>query len=469
MKVLAVLFAVFAISFAQTVTPLVGTVTGSFAATDNAYAVNVYTLWLNENVSTATVQIADTTTTGCYYYIYASGREVPCGSEFDIASEDLYPCRGSSYNYDYVTSTEDFDIYPTSYSEYMYVTLGSYVYISVTRTSFSDADACTYTLTPTVTECPEGQLAVFQTGTPECFPVTHLDMGPTSTNTTYHPAPVLADGNDWVFFRIWVPVGTASLHLTGNVTTTGFSPYIYLQNRYAPGSSYYVDYFYGSSVDTDTYAYDDYIYNPQWGYFYFGFTDYPISASALTVELKVCGAGMGGWNCTYTVNSVDTVTPVATSVTLTNPSTSHSPYSLDTQYFILSTTTPMVTTYVNYTFTLTSGDVYVYYRKDGFVDDDSDQYVVSNNYDYISTAGDFVNIALTPADLALPGNFVIAVQNDGTYPSTAVVAVASAATSSSSTTGDATGNASTDSTTTGSASSVAYCFALIALCVAALF
>jgi hypothetical protein len=264
-------------------------------------------------------------------------------------------------------------------------------------------------------------------------------------------------------------MGTASVRVVGNLTTSDYTPYIYFQNRYAPGSSYYFEYVSPSYLGSNMYEFDDYVYNPQWGYFYIGVTDGTVTAGSIMVELRVCGAGMGGWNCTYTVTSVDTVTPVAATVTLTNPSTSHSPYSDDTQYFILTTTTPMITQYVNYTFTLTSGDVYVYYRKDGFVDDDSRQYIVSSNYQGLTTAGDFVNIALTPADLAFPGSFVIAVSNDGSYPSTAVVVASSASASSSSTTGAATGGATTDSTTTGSASSVAYCFALIALCVAALF
>jgi len=295
-------------------------------------------------------------------------------------------------------------------------------------------------------------------------------MGATSTNTTYTISPVLASGSDWVYYRIWVPVGTASIHVYGNLTGPDYTPYVYVQGRYAPGSSYYLTYFTGSQYyGTNDYAFDDTVYNPQWGYYYFGVTGYQVTGGALTVDLRVCPTGMGGWNCTYTVTSVDTVTPVAATATLTNPTDTSAVYDLDTQYFVLSTSTPMITTFVNYTFTLTSGSVYIYYRKDGFVDDDSDQYVNSYNYESMSTAADFVNIALTPADLVLPGNFVMAVQNNGGHPSSAVVAVTSAATSSSSTTGDATGAATTDSTTTGSASSVAYCFALIALCVAALF
>jgi len=471
MKVVAVLLVALAVAFAQdyTLVPLTGvpSYSNSFTTTDAPYKIHVYTLMINENVAYASINITQPTTT-CTLYVSGSGNEVPCGTQWDIdSSAVMYPCRGNTYT---TTSFDqgDYVIYPDDYSQYKFVNLGSMFFITVTRSYFYDTDACDYTIAPTVMECGTGNVSALVTGsTYECFALNRLDNGPTSTNTTYKLPNFNLTSTEYKLFRIWVPAGTGSVHIMGNVNTTYSAPSIYVSQNRVP--NYYVRDFSFSynTYNVDTYFYDEWIFNPVAGYMYVSFGLDTIDMGVdISIVLNVCGAGVGGWNCTYTVQSVDSPsTMVSATASVVRPDSTNLPFGTDgAEYFILKTTTSMPTAFANYTVTPANNDIYVYYRKNAFVDNLQYNYIESTYYELISTTP--FTVALTPADLSFPGWFVLAVTNDAAVGSTVTATVTSSYAAS--TTGAATTEATT-AATTGAASSVAYCFALIALCVAALF
>jgi hypothetical protein len=272
-----------------------------------------------------------------------------------------------------------------------------------------------------------------------------------------------------------VPFGAASFTIKGNLTTTSSYPYVYVQYGYAPGYSYYFDYF-SSSYESGSgnYLFDEVVYYPKAGYVYIGFYSAAITAGTVMIETRMCPTGLGGWNCTFNVYDATANPTFTQSLAIVNPATFPSaPYSSDTFAYVIATvTTPMVTTYANYTFTVQTGTSttgYVYFTKDQFSDRTSSIYINSDRYNSLS-AGSVVNIALTPADLAIPGTFVMGVENYGSAGTTLNVAVATTVASSTGQTTDSTAAATTGGdNTTGAASSVSACIAMIVLCFTALF
>jgi hypothetical protein len=454
------------------------TQTGTFtpvALGEEDYSVQVYSVWLNENTTSLSIEYQDTSASSCSYDIFVSGQQIPCGDEWSVASDDFYPCR-ETYSPGTIYSTlSSAVLYPDYYSDYFYVTLGSWVYISVTRDSFYSDDLCTYTLKAVSTaECAAGSIAEFDYSTPACYPLT------THTGTSFTAMPTTPDSTAYSFHRFMVPFGGAYFTIKGNLTvdTASSYPYVNVQYGYAPGSSDYFATFSSSYESSSNYLFDEVVYLPKAGYVYLGFYDAQITGGMVMIDTRICPEGMGGWNCTYMVYNATAMPNFQQTLMITNPATSISgaPFSSDAFAYVVATvTTPMLTTFANYTFTVGTGgsstSSYVYFTKDQWGDSTSNVYINSDRYQSLSGLGDMVNIALTPADLAIPGTFVMSVQNYGAYGSTLNVTVGASASSATSATGQTTSVPTTgDVSTTGSgASTVSACIAMIVLCFTALF
>lgn len=341
--------------------------------------------------------------------MYVSGRELPCTTTQYNGSISFHPCTGNTNSYDYITGADNWVLYPSDKTDAQFVSLGDYVYITVVRTEFNLPNkTCPFNITATMTYCPNGEVAVFQTSTPQCFNITILDAGKDSTATVYNITnPVLSDINGWLFYRIWVPKGSGYISVEGNLTASDATVGFYYQNRYLPGSSY--RYLYKPlAVDGSATIPRFSIYNPRSGFAYIGISDaVALTGGNLTITLHACPSGFGGWNCTYPV--VDLTGLTQSSDTVTIDLDNISPYNTSLYYLILDVNDTNQADW-NFNFTKKNGtQVKVIYTKEQWSDLDDPIYIEP---EYLLSLGSTPQLAtLGPYEFYVPGRYIFGITN----------------------------------------------------------
>jgi hypothetical protein len=263
------------------------------------------------------------------------------------------------------------------------------------------AGLCTYTILVESSECPTGQYGVNagSSATPQCVTA--------ATLTTPYSA-VLPGTAAETSFRVAVPINTAYIHV--QIINSTSSTYLY-GNPSWYGEDYYSQCYDSSSYNsaTDNYDLDVYCYNPAAGYYYFYV--YSTGSENLiglhTVTLNTCAGNAFGYNCTYMAyNATDA--PVTGSFGIDAGEGASSGFPDAYKAFYLTAPAGSMAS-ANFSVTLTTGAGFVYYRRDGSIQDSSDYYLFYQSL----TLNAPETVVLTPFDLYLGGTFYVAILNEG--------------------------------------------------------
>jgi len=464
-QLLVCFVALFGVSLAQTITELtsgtasVGALAPVLTDYDSDRQANYYRIWIPGNVKSVTVNLDKTDTTCNYLNWYVSGSKVPCNSAFSSPTDFNYVCKSAYYNY--VSSGTDSNVFVPGDSDSKEVGFAAedWLYVTVGKDSAKE-DACAYSLTVTVDMCGAGEVGYYDNSLTSPY----AGCAPLTWSLTQTQLPYMANVNlttKWQQNRVWIPRGTAYVHLSA-VNATDYL-YIYGNNRHGATDYYYNCY---ESGGTPSDPIDLYCHFPEEGWFYFAFRFYYTFNAGdsigfvFNVDTKVCDTASAGYNCSSTLTSTATLA-AGTSITLPAYVSGSGSLLYPAQYFYFDN---MNGTSVesNVTITVTSGSGYIVYRRDAFPGYDSAYYQTSYDYTSISTGSE--SMALTWGDTWVGGRFYVVVMNtQSTAPLTVTVASASQTVSS----GGSATDAST-STTTGAAAAIVAPLFLIALLIAAL-
>jgi len=463
-QLLVCFVALFGAALAQTVTELtsgtamVGALAPVLTDYESDRQANYYKIWLPGNVKSVTVNLDKTDSVCNYLNWYVSGSKVPCNSDFSNPTDFTYVCKSAYYNY--VSSGTDTNTFVPGDSDSKEVGFASedWLYVTVGKDS-SKGDACAYSLTVTVDTCAMGEIGFYDSSLTSPY----AGCAPLAMSLTQTQLPYMTNVNlttKWSHNRVWIPRGTAYVHLTAINATETLS--IYGSNRHGA-----TDYYYSCSESGGTLAdpIDLYCHFPEEGWFYFAFNFY-YSFSAgdsigfvFNVDTKVCDTTSGGYNCSSMLTSTATLA-AGTSITLPAYTSGSGSLLYPAQYFYFDNVNG-TSVDANVTITVTSGSGYIVYRRNAFPGYDSTYYQTSNDYTSISTGSE--SIALNWGDTWVGGRFYVVVMNtQSTAPLTVTVASASQSVSS--------GGSATDASTstTGAAAAIVAPLFLIALLIAAL-
>lgn len=302
------LFAILAVAFAtpqsgpltiNTITPG-AVVTGSLlpvVSSDTAYHVDLYSVWIPENVSSVNFTFTDTATSACSYLsVYLSTFGIPCSD--DEYSSSYYQC-ANAWDIGNGISTYNNVFNPYDDNYLYHYDVNQYWYFAVGRYYSSDYDeTCTYQFSFNYNStCAAGSVGVASgSSTTVCEAYTVVNTSNTYTITNGNPL----GANDYTVFKVNVPTPTVG-HIYVRVNTTSSDLDLYGRN-YA-GASYYTDYVcyeYTYTTVGNFYIYDMFCYTPRQGDFFITVdTDDVNWNGTITFDMLTCGAGTAGVNCSF--------------------------------------------------------------------------------------------------------------------------------------------------------------------------
>ena len=377
--------------------------------------------------------ISSVCTNDIRYYIHAD--HIPCGSKWIEYGDENYPCRQSINDYFTDTVYETETLYPGASARSARVKLGDYVYISMNRDSTSEYQfQCTYNITVTLNTCNSGIALNQGSSSAECKPHTDLALPHAST---FNESQQLTE----MYYRLTIPDSVASISI--RLSNSSYSTYV-RGNPYYPGGDYYYDCSDSSSFSDGAYYVETICYNPPKGYFYIYLYTYSSGyylQGDFSITLKTCASGEGGYNCSYIAyNATNGLNSTMYDIQPMEGASAGFPDGFKGFYIDVPVNSSMR---YNFSTTLLSGtETYLYYRRNGYIADDYDNYLF-----YQGLSGT-EKVILTWYDIVLGGRHMIWVSNEGSAAVSFNVSNTAYIYGSTSTTG--TTGSSTSSSTSGS-------------------
>jgi len=430
------------------------------AATDSDY-LDLYRIWVPVNASSVTM-VLNNTSPDCDYievYMKTDTAVCPTGYNSDFASNVQGICDVLRYDNDNAASGTPMTITWANYyydltndDGEVYFQTGAYWYIGIAK--YVDYDyACSYSiLSITTATCPAGQVAIGLDSiddTPSCaasYPVT-LPFKGTITATSANRYIYSAVLNSTYYGKIDVWINSTSEDLE-----------IYTRTGAAPSHDYpnYQYYFFDPDDVGDFFIYSFSVYTPIGsGTWYLeivntGGAGTMYDATVVLTPL-VCGAGLGGYNCTYPVHAFNPLNPPTTMYTL-NPNTPDLYYPFIYFYTDVYANSSAFTFGITVASGTSSAEIYV--KWNGYPETEEPYGYLDGNYYQVVDNSEIGYFVVTPNDVIQGGRIYFGVTIDGDttvnfYVNSTVVTIAT--TTGSATTGSAvttTANPATTKATT---------------------
>jgi len=456
----ALLGAVFA-GQSYNVYPLVNDVlyTGALAiqpSSADGFDVDIFSFYVPENASSVNVTFTNLDSDACIFVsLYIKQGGLPCDS--DEYDESQYRC-GLGTNLGEGVDDAITQVYVAGNNDGLFeYEVNAMWYFGVSRYYSSDYDtACGYSLLVNInSSCATGSIglpaSLSSYDYSQCSaPYTTVSTYPSSFN-------VSSDENNYPVYKVSIPVQTGNFKLTLNST----SDYNTVLGRSygAPSTDEYNCYQDDASTDGAYFIYDVICYTPRSGDFWIVlYNDYePYNATITFAGPTVCPIGTGGWNCSFvSIPYANATSP------FTIPYSATAEYlSVAFYYVYMDIPANFSSNSVSVTASSTGdGDNEIWYRRNGFVEEDY-TYGVESDFEYYEMPHTFT---LNQFDWAIAGRIyfafscssapscVITVDVNGTLTTTS--GSSSSVSSTTSTTGTTktttTGTTTTGSTTTAS-------------------
>jgi len=172
-------------------------------------------------------------------------------------------------------------------------------------------------------------------------------------------------------YKIVVPDATGHIYVELNSTSSG--AYLYGKSFSLPTSSYYNCYTSSYDIVDTYYIYSMFCYTPRAGEFYIMVEDSNTFTGSIKFNMLTCGAGMGGYNCTFPSIAVN-ATSFATGMQIYIPYTGASDYLNYAYYYMYMDIMSGLTAATlpgDMTVSASGDGSYMYVRRGGFPEDSS--------------------------------------------------------------------------------------------------